>query len=187
MAGWVPAATAVLRGALTVTGVALTAVGAHEGRWVPALGGALTVVLASAELALTRVRCGSGDDSGSRGDHRHSAEGVAGQACFVAGHARLATEFASWHRLRTRERRENELRIRRLTALLDATRRELVQANQAAATARSELADLSAEWNALVHEAMQMGADVFNRRETVPRQPARTAAPTVPGANRPDH
>jgi hypothetical protein len=185
MGGWVPAVTAVLRWALTATGVALTAVGAYEGRWIPALGGALTVVLASAELALTRVRHGGGG-AGPRGHHRHPVEAVTGPACFVAGHAALVTELAAWQRHRVRERRESDLRIRRLTTLLDTTRRELVQANQAVATARAELADLSLEWNALVQEAMQMGADVFSRRELVARQPVRIAAPTAPGAIRRD-
>ncbi|GAA0667525.1 hypothetical protein GCM10010193_18970 [Kitasatospora atroaurantiaca] len=177
MAGCLPATTAALRVAVAVTGAALIAVGLYDGRWAPVLIGLALAVLAAAELALARVRGWIGETD-ARVQH-HLAEAAAQQA-------RLTSELVFWQQRYTRERRESDARIQQLTGLLDATRRELVQAHVATATARAELAELSTEWNALVQEAMQMGADVFGPRDRRDRRDLapRAAASRSPGATR---
>jgi len=180
MVGCLPATTGALRVAATITAAALIAVGAYGGRWAPVLGGVAVGVLAIVELALARVRSWIGETDARV--QRHLAEAAAQQA-------RLTAELVFWQQRHTRERRESDARIQQLTGLLDATRRELAQANVATSTARAELADLSAEWNALVQEAMQMGADVFgprdrrDRRDLAPRAAAFRSSGTTTHQN----
>ncbi len=174
MARHVSASTSALRVLLPVTGLALVAVGGRGTPWGPFLGTATVAVLVAAEIALARVRRWIDlADARVRGQ---LAVVLAEQAVLVDQRARFAAEIAGWQQQRTEERRRSELQIEGLVELLDAVRGELSRAEDATAAASTELADLAGEWNALVQEAMQMGADVFTRRPAGSGAPARGRA-----------
>jgi hypothetical protein len=169
---------------LPVAGLALVTVGGRGTPWGPFLAAATAAVLVMTEVALARVHLWIGKaDAQVR---RHLAVVLAEQAGLVDQRARFAAEIAGWQQQRAEERRRNEQEIEGLVELLDAVRSQLSRAEDATAAASTELADLAGEWNALVQEAMQMGADVFTRRPAGASPPARgrTAAQkphTVPG------
>lgn len=166
MARPAPASTSVLRVLVPVTGLTLAAIGGRGTPWGPFLGAATVAVLAMIEIALARVR--SWIDSADAQVHRQLAVILAEQAGLVDQRRQFSAEVASWQQQRAQEWRENALQIEGLVHLLDTARSELSLAKEATAAASSELAELSGEWNSLVQEAMQMGADVFARRPTVP-------------------
>ena len=162
MARHASASTSVLRVLLPVAGLALVAIGGRGTPWGPYLTTATAAVLVMTEIALARVHLWI--DSADAQVRRHLTVVLAEQAGLVDQRARFAAETAGWQKQRAEERRRSEQQIEGLVELLDAVRSELSRAEDATAAASTELADLAGEWNALVQEAMQMGADVFTRR-----------------------
>lgn len=168
MARHVPATTAVLTSAVPIAGLTLAAFAERGTPWAPALVVATFAVLGITQFALVRVR--HWIDTATAQVHDQLAAILTEQAGLVAQRRQLTTEITTWQHQRAQEQRETELQIAGLVTLLFTTRSELLQAEGATAAARAELADLSREWNALVQEAMQMGADVFSRKSAGPQQ-----------------
>ncbi|WP_371479198.1 hypothetical protein [Kitasatospora sp. NBC_00315] len=129
-----PRTTDGLRAAAAIGGIASIVAGSYDSRWIPALGCLAVVTLSVTEFALARVRRWL---AGARArEERQLAQVTARQGG------------------PTRREPEDDETSDALLRLLEAVHQELNLANEEAARARADLADLTREWNALVQESL---------------------------------